>query len=48
MQHSVVEILAVMVFAVAWLRFERSPTCVQCSGKLRHRADCPERRDGDA
>lgn len=40
--------LVVAIFAVALLRLEQAPSCLQCSGKLRHRADCPQRRDGDA
>jgi hypothetical protein len=41
-------VMAFLVFAVAWVQYEQAPVCMDCSSKLRHRGDCPRRRDGDS
>ena len=39
-----IDVLAFLVFAWAWVEFEKAPTCLECSGKMRHRADCRTQR----
>jgi hypothetical protein len=41
-------VMAFLVFAVAAVHYAQAPACMECSSKMRHRADCPRRRDGDA
>lgn len=44
--HEVIfmNVLAALVLTWAWTRLEMSPTCIECSGKLRHRPDCPSQK----
>lgn len=33
-----------LIFSLALLRFEQAPSCLECSGKFRHRPDCRSQR----
>jgi hypothetical protein len=40
-------LLAFMVSLLAlWLLFERQTVCLRCSGRGRHRPDCPNKESG--